>query len=59
MITLALMIAAAVPLAIALPAARRAAIRQLKLERDNEAMKRQLDRHHEVARSILEELQNA
>lgn len=59
MITLALMVAAAVPLAIALPAARRTAIRQLKLERDNEAMRRQLDRHREVARSILEELQNS
>lgn len=59
MIPLALLIAVALLLATALPAARRAALRQSQLERDNEALRGELERHRQVARSILEELQKS
>lgn len=58
MISLTLLIAAAVLLIVALPTARQTARRQAQLERDIDAMRRELDRHRDVARSILEELQN-
>lgn len=58
MISMALMIVVAVLLAVTLGAARRARLRQIRLERDNRAMQLELERHHETARSILRELQN-
>jgi type II secretory pathway pseudopilin PulG len=59
MINVALMIAVALLLVVALVTARRSARRQAQLERDNEAMRRDLDHHRTVARSILEELQKS
>lgn len=59
MISLALTIGSAMLLAIALPITRRAARRQSQLERDHEKIRRELERHRDVARSILEELQSS
>jgi type II secretory pathway pseudopilin PulG len=59
MIALILMIAVAVLLVIAFPIARRCALRLSQLELDNQAIRRELERHRDVARSILEELQNS
>lgn len=59
MTSLPLLIGVAALLIVALPAARQSARRQSRLERDNDAMRRELDRHRDVARSILEELQKS
>jgi hypothetical protein len=45
-------------LAVALEAARRSRYRQAGLERENEAMQRELERHRQAVHSILRELQN-
>jgi uncharacterized membrane-anchored protein YhcB (DUF1043 family) len=58
MISTIVLIGVAVLLAFTFRAARRARIRQRKLEREVESMKRELDVHREKARSILRELQN-
>ncbi|HEX6097383.1 MAG TPA: hypothetical protein VF432_13725 [Thermoanaerobaculia bacterium] len=58
MISLALMISVAVLLAVTLAAVRQARRRQTRLERDNRAMRLELDRHRETVQSILRELQN-
>lgn len=57
MISIVLMLSAAVLLVIALREARRSRSQQLRLERDNDNMQRELARHHETVQSILRELQ--
>jgi len=52
------MVAVVVLLAFTLAAARRSWQRQLELERANETMQRELQRHRDTVHSILRELQN-
>jgi type II secretory pathway pseudopilin PulG len=52
------MIAVVVLLSLALGAARRSWQRQLALQRENETMLRELQRHRDTVHSILRELQN-
>jgi hypothetical protein len=53
-----LLVSVAALLAIAFGAARQSRQRQTRLERDNDAMKLELERHRQTAQSILRELQN-
>jgi Mg2+/citrate symporter len=57
-ISTVLLVSVVVLLAIAFYAARQSRQRQTTLERDNDAMKRELERHRQTAQSILRELQN-
>jgi len=45
-------------LVVTLGVARDARRREARLERDNEAMRHELDRHRQAAKAILRELQN-
>ncbi|HKO59254.1 MAG TPA: hypothetical protein VJ276_25535 [Thermoanaerobaculia bacterium] len=58
MISILLMVSVAVLLAVVLVLARRTGQRQTRLELENRAMQVELDRHRDVAHSILRELQS-
>jgi hypothetical protein len=53
-----LLMVVVVILAVTLAAARRAQRREARLERDNQTMRIELDRHRQTAEAILKELQN-
>jgi hypothetical protein len=54
-----LMLCVVVLLAVTFVAARQSRLRQTRLERDNDAMQRELVRHRETVQSILRELENS
>lgn len=58
MISMILMMFVVLLLAIVLGGVRHSRRRQTQLERDNQAMQRELERHRQTAHSILRELQN-
>ncbi len=58
MIVTAVLVSVAVLLGFILRDIRRARRHQLRLQRENEAMQRELESHRVTAQSILRELQN-
>jgi hypothetical protein len=58
-LSMVLMLCVVALLAITFVAARQSRLRQTRLERDNDAMQRELVRHRETVQSILRELENS